>query len=106
MAVFCQSAPPSRALCDIGYIFLSILTTINRRHLMKVSAFLLLGFFFCSTLHGFAQVSTYDGLDSGLNNLYRVSDAKTRSISPENLTGEKGKGGMAKVGNAADAARD
>jgi len=73
---------------------------------MKAGVFLLLSFFFCSTLHVFAQVSSYDGLDSGLNNLYRVSDARTRSISPENLTGEKGKGGMAKVGNASDAARD
>jgi hypothetical protein len=73
---------------------------------MKAGVFLLLSFFCCSTLPVFAQVSSYDGLDSGLNNLYRVSDARTRSISPENLTGEKGKGGMAKVGNASDAARD
>jgi|GEM_PF-2745132 len=29
-----------------------------------------------------------------MGNLYRMSNAKTRSISPENLTGEKGKGGM------------
>ncbi|SFW52756.1 hypothetical protein [Chitinophaga sancti] len=27
----------------------------------------------------------------GLDNLYRLSNAKTRSVSPENLTGEKGK---------------
>jgi hypothetical protein len=73
---------------------------------MKAAAFILLSLFFYSTTQVFAQPGSYDGLDSGLNNLYRVSDAKTRSISPENLTGEKGKGGMAKVGNAADAARD
>ena len=30
-----------------------------------------------------------------LGNLYRLSDAKTRSISPENFTGEKGRGAMA-----------
>ena len=30
-----------------------------------------------------------------MGNLYRLSDAETRSISPENFTGEKGKGGMA-----------
>ena len=41
-----------------------------------------------------------------MSNLYRVSDAKTRSISPENLTGEKGRGGMAKEGTASDASRD
>jgi len=50
----------------------------------------------------------YNGLDLDMGNLYRLSDAKTRSISPENFTGEKGKGGMATLeeGNAAHAARD
>jgi hypothetical protein len=38
--------------------------------------------------------------------LYRLSDARTFSISPENLTGEKGKGGMATQGSASSAARD
>src|SRR4051812_11889779 len=37
----------------------------------------------------------FDGLDMNLSNLSKLSDAKTRSISPENFTGEKGKGGMA-----------
>lgn len=46
------------------------------------------------------------GLTSDLSNLYRTSDAKTFSIGPENLTGEKGKGGMAAHGSAAEAARD
>jgi len=32
-----------------------------------------------------------------MGNLYRMSDAKTRSISPENFTGTKGKGGMARM---------
>jgi len=42
-----------------------------------------------------------------LKNLYNLSDAKTRSISPENFTGEKGRGGMATLeeGTAANAAR-
>ena len=50
----------------------------------------------------------YNGLDLSMGNLYRMSDAKSRSISPENFTGEKGKGGMATLeeGNAAHAARD
>jgi hypothetical protein len=56
----------------------------------------------------------FDGLNMNLGNLYRLSDAKTRSISPENYTGEKGKAGMAdpadkdkvNVANAAGAARD
>lgn len=37
----------------------------------------------------------FNGLDMNMGNLSRLSDAKTRSISPENFTGEKGKGGMA-----------
>ena len=43
-----------------------------------------------------------------MNDLYRIKDAKTRSISPENFTGEKGKGGMATLeeGTAAHAARE
>ncbi|MCK4991492.1 MAG: DUF2961 domain-containing protein [Bacteroidales bacterium] len=43
----------------------------------------------------------FDGLDNNLSNLYRMSDAKTRSISPENFTGEKGKGGMSELGEGA-----
>jgi hypothetical protein len=48
----------------------------------------------------------FDGLALGLGNLSRLSRAKTRSISPENFTGEKGKGGMATEGTGARAARD
>jgi D-arabinan exo alpha-(1,3)/(1,5)-arabinofuranosidase (non-reducing end) len=48
----------------------------------------------------------FDGLDSNLGNLYRLSNAQTRSISPENFTGEKGKGGMATEGTGKNAARD
>ena len=63
--------------------------------------------------YGFSQ-SKFSGLDMNMGNLYRMSDAKTRSISPENFTGEKGKGGMAdpadkanpNVANASNAARD
>ena len=43
----------------------------------------------------------FDGLGMGLGNLSRLSRAKTRSISPENFTGEKGKGGMATEGTGA-----
>ncbi len=52
--------------------------------------------------------STLNGLDLNLGNLYKLSDARTRSISPENFTGEKGKGGMATLeeGSAARAARE
>ena len=48
------------------------------------------------------------GQSNVLDNLYNLSNAKTRSISPENFTGEKGKGGMATLeeGSAARAARE
>ena len=64
------------------------------------------GFLICLPLT--AQKDAFNGLDVNLSNLYRLSDAKTRSISPENFTGEKGKGGMATLeeGSAANAARD
>lgn len=56
----------------------------------------------------FGQAASYDGLQNQLGNLHLLSEAKTRSISPENLTGAKGRGGMAKVGEgtASGAARD
>src|SRR5687768_5375755 len=48
----------------------------------------------------------FNGLDVNMGNLYRLSDAKTRSISPENFTGEPGKGGMATTGTGANASKD
>src|SRR4051794_7881605 len=48
----------------------------------------------------------FNGLGMNLGNLSRLSSARTRSISPENFTGEKGKGGMATDGTGASAARD
>ncbi|GAF90427.1 unnamed protein product, partial [marine sediment metagenome] len=50
----------------------------------------------------------FNGLNMSLGNLSLLSKAKTRSISAENFTGEKGKGGMATLeeGSAANAARD
>jgi len=53
-----------------------------------------------------AQNSSFNGLYMNMGNLSRLSHAKTRSISPENFTGEKGKGGMSTDGLAANAARD
>ncbi|HEY8284762.1 MAG TPA: glycoside hydrolase family 172 protein [Chloroflexota bacterium] len=47
-----------------------------------------------------------DGNGLGLGNLARLSSARTRSISAENRTGEKGRGGMATEGTGAAAARD
>ncbi len=53
-----------------------------------------------------AQSPEYNGLGMGMSNLSRLSKAKTRSISPENFTGEKGKAGMSINGPARNAARD
>lgn len=47
----------------------------------------------------------FNGIDVNLGNLYRLSDAKTRSISPENFTGAKGEGGKATTGTGENAAR-
>jgi hypothetical protein len=54
----------------------------------------------------FAADTEFNGLGVNLGNLYRVSKAETRSISPENFTGEKGKAGMATEGTGKGAARD
>jgi hypothetical protein len=48
----------------------------------------------------------FNGLGLNLGNISRLSSAKTRSISPENFTGEKGKGGMATEGTGANCARE
>ncbi len=48
----------------------------------------------------------FNGLTTGVGDLYRLSSAESRSISPENFTGEKGRGGMATEGTGANAARD
>jgi hypothetical protein len=48
----------------------------------------------------------FNGLGMSMGTLSKLSRAKTRSISPENFTGEKGKGGMATEGTGARAARD
>ena len=67
------------------------------------------------TVSVFAQAEKFNGLETHLGNLSRMSNARTRSISPENFTGEKGKGGMAdpvkskgqrNVANAANEAND
>ncbi len=79
---------------------------------MKRLTFFLLIIFFLQSL--ISAQTKFDGLNMNLGNLYRLSDAKTRSISPENFSGEKGKAGMAdpadkdkvNVANASGAARD
>lgn len=48
----------------------------------------------------------FNGLGMNLGNLSFLSQAKSRSISPENFTGEKGKGGMAVEGTGSSCARE
>ncbi len=48
----------------------------------------------------------FNGLGMGLGNLSRLSKAKSRSISAENFTGEKGKAAMATTGTGANASRE
>lgn len=71
---------------------------------MKIKLFgCLVVSFFVSV--AFAQ-SKFNGIESNMGNIYRLSDAKSRSISPENFTGEKGKGGMAIKGENERNARE
>jgi hypothetical protein len=74
----------------------------------KTLGFRLVGVLFLLffSMTGCRQNSKFDGLKMGLGNLPRLSSARTRSISPENFTGEKGKGGMATEGTGARAARE
>jgi D-arabinan exo alpha-(1,3)/(1,5)-arabinofuranosidase (non-reducing end) len=51
-------------------------------------------------------MAEFNGLNMSLGNLSRLSRAKTRSISAENFTGEKGKAGMATEGTGAVPSRE
>ncbi|MDR3628340.1 MAG: DUF2961 domain-containing protein [Ignavibacteriaceae bacterium] len=73
--------------------------------LFKKRFFYCLSFILLAALSTFAQ-EKFNGINTSLSNLYKLSDAKSRSISPENFTGEKGKGGMATDGNGAHASSE
>jgi hypothetical protein len=47
-----------------------------------------------------------NSLFSSIHNLHQLADAESRSISPENFSGEKGKAGMATKGTGEHAAHD
>lgn len=65
------------------------------------------GFLICTIISVkiFSQ-TPFNGIESDMSNIFKMSNAKSRSISPENFTGEKGKGGMAIKGTGENAARD
>jgi hypothetical protein len=48
----------------------------------------------------------YNGVDAHLGNLFLLSNAQSRSISPENMNGARGAGGKALTGTGTDAARE
>jgi Protein of unknown function (DUF2961) len=59
------------------------------------------------SLKTFAQQNgSFNGIDVNMDNMYRLSNAKSRSISPENFTGAKGEGGKATTGTGAGPARE
>lgn len=70
--------------------------------MQKASLFCLIGAFV--SLQVAAQ--KFQGIDNNMGNIFRLSDAKTRSISPENFNGEKGKGGMATTGTGSGPSRE
>jgi hypothetical protein len=51
-------------------------------------------------------MDSFGGLGTELGNLWRLSDARTRSISPENFSGEPGQGGRASPQGAGHPARE
>ncbi len=48
----------------------------------------------------------FNGIEMGMHNIFRLSNAETRSISAENFNGEKGGGGKATTGTGANASRE
>ena len=62
--------------------------------------------FFCVIICFSVQAQKYNGIDANMGNIFLMSDAKTRSISPENFNGAKGEGGKATTGTGAGPSRD
>ncbi len=62
--------------------------------------------FFCIVICAVSQAQKFNGIESNMGNLFRMSDAKTRSISPENFTGAKGEGGKATTGTGSGPSKD
>lgn len=66
-------------------------------------------FIFFVVFAGLMQPATAQqnaGIDNHMGNIFRLSDAQSRSISPENFKGEKGKGGMATAGTGSGPSRE
>lgn len=72
---------------------------------MKLTQLLLSAIFLLCT-SPLLRAGDESGLNSSLSSLYRITDAETRSISPENFTGGKGEGGMATNGTGRHASSE
>lgn len=64
------------------------------------------GAFLCLTLAAVAEDAAPGGLVSSLDTIAQLANVQSRSISPENFTGNKGEGGMATNGTGKGAARE
>jgi hypothetical protein len=64
------------------------------------------GLFFCIVIYSSSFAQKYNGIDANMGNIFRLSDARTRSISPENFNGAKGEGGKATTGTGAGPSRE
>ena len=75
--------------------------------MQKILLFIFFSAFLCINAQT-QKPAAFNGVEVNLSNLFRLSSAKSRSISPENLTGEPGKGGMTTIaaGTAKENARD
>ncbi|HEY6435244.1 MAG TPA: hypothetical protein VIY47_01525, partial [Ignavibacteriaceae bacterium] len=62
--------------------------------------------FFCAVICLSVRAQKYNGIDANMGNIFLMSDAKTRSISPENFTGAKGEGGKATTGTGAGPSKE
>jgi Protein of unknown function (DUF2961) len=61
---------------------------------------------FCIVTGCISLAQKYNGIDANMGNIFRLSDAKTRSISPENFNGAKGEGGKATTGTGSGPSKE
>lgn len=76
------------------------------RKLIELTFFLIVLMLLSITSQAQESAKPFDGLSVNAANLHLLSNAQTRSISPENFTGEKGKAAQSVDGPARNAARD
>jgi len=75
-------------------------------HLRLTATLIALALTFSLNLARAQTPASFDGIQVDMSNLFRTSKAQTRSISPENFTGAKGRAAMATEGTGQRAARE